>query len=227
MSEESAGFQSPEKVAPGKPIFVIDRPSHRIKRAVALSTVPEALVAKPEQVPMADSSRVRLERMFNDHHDFIWRLLRRLGMNRDKVDDAAQHVFLVATERIESIKLGSERAFLFGIALRVSRMFLRTERRWVLDGEMDLRQSQAQRPEALAEQRRAVDLMDRVLSAMDFDLKTVFVLFEVEGMSTPEIAELVGIPLGTAASRLRRAREVFRTSVATIEREKTGAQVQP
>jgi len=173
---------------------------------------------------MAESSRIRLERMFNDHHDFIWRLLRRLGMNRDKVDDAAQHVFLVATERVDSIKLGSERAFLFGIALRVSRMFLRTERRWVLDGEMDLRQSQAQRPEALAEQRRAVDLMDRVLSDMDFDLRTVFVLFEVEGMSTPEIAALVEIPLGTAASRLRRAREVFRTSVAAIEREKVTAQ---
>jgi RNA polymerase sigma-70 factor (ECF subfamily) len=207
---------------------VIDGPRARIKRLVALSTVPELLIAKPDQVKMADSSRVRLERMFNDHHDFIWRLLRRLGMSRDKVDDAAQHVFLVATERIDAIKLGSERAFLFGIALRVSRMFLRTDRRWVLDGEMDLRQSQAQRPEALAEQRRAVDLMDRVLSQMDFDLRTVFVLFEVEGMSTPEIAELVGIPLGTAASRLRRAREIFRSSVAEIEREKAAAQgVQP
>jgi len=196
-----------------------------LRVALAQSTVPELLVAKPDLVPMAESSRVRLERMFNDHHDFIWRLLRRLGMNRDKVDDAAQHVFLVATERVDSIKLGSERAFLFGIALRVSRMFLRTERRWVLDGEMDLRQSQGQRPEALAEQRRAVDLIDRVLSDMDFDLRTVFVLFEVEGMSTPEIAELVGIPLGTAASRLRRAREVFRGSVAAIEREKTAGQV--
>jgi len=199
---------------------VIDGPLPRIKRVLALSNVPELFVAKPAQVPMAESSRARLDRMFNDHHDFIWRLLRRLGMNRDKVDDAAQHVFLVATERVDSIKLGSERAFLFGIALRVSRMFLRTERRWVLDGEMDLRQSQAQRPEALAEQRRAVDLMDRVLSEMDFDLRTVFVLFEVEGMSTPEIAALVEIPLGTAASRLRRAREVFRSSVAAIEREK-------
>jgi len=43
-------------------------------------------------------------------------------------------------------------------------------------------------------------------------------------MSTPEIAALVEIPLGTAASRLRRAREVFRTSVAAIEREKVTAQ---
>ena len=207
---------------------MIDRPSPSIKRVLAQSSIPELQFAKPDLVPMAASSKVRLERMFNDHHDFIWRLLRRLGMNRDKVDDAAQHVFLVATERVDSIKLGSERAFLFGIALRVSRMFLRTERRWVLDGEMDLRQSQAQRPEALAEQRRAVDLMDHVLSTMELDLRTVFVLFEVEGMSTPEIAELVGIPLGTAASRLRRAREVFRGTVAAIEREKTAAHgVQP
>ena len=65
--------------------------------------------------------RLRLERMFNDHHDFIWRLLRRLGLSRPAADDAAQHVFLVAAERILDIQEGRERAFLFGTALRVAR----------------------------------------------------------------------------------------------------------
>ena len=50
------------------------------------------------------ASRLRLERMFNDHHDFIWRLLRRLGLSRGAADDAAQHVFLVAAERILDIQ---------------------------------------------------------------------------------------------------------------------------
>ena len=66
------------------------------------------------------ASRLRLERMFNDHHDFIWRLIRRLGLSRGAADDAAQQVFLVAAERILDIQEGRERAFLFGTALRVS-----------------------------------------------------------------------------------------------------------
>ena len=158
--------------------------------------------------------------MFNEHHDFIWRLLRRLYVSREKADDAAQNVFLVATERVDSIQPGSERAFLFGTALRVARSQQRSERRWVLYDEMDSRRSEAPRPEALAEQRMAVELMDRILCTMDLDLRTTFVLFELEGLSTPEIAELAEIPLGTAASRLRRAREHFRESVARYESEK-------
>ena len=166
--------------------------------------------------------------MFNEHHDFIWRLLRRLGVSREKADDASQNVFLVATERVDSIQPGSERAFLFGTALRVARSQQRSDRRWVLDDEMDSRQLEAPEPEALAEQRMAVDLMDLRLSTMDMDLRTTFVLFELEGLSTPEIAALADIPLGTAASRLRRAREQFRETVARFENEKksmTGSQL--
>jgi len=53
----------------------------------------------------------------------------------------------------------------------------------------------------------------------------VFVLFELEGMTTPEIAELIGIPLGTAASRLRRARETFREAASKLGRLQRGPEV--
>jgi RNA polymerase sigma-70 factor (ECF subfamily) len=49
-------------------------------------------------------------------------------------------------------------------------------------------------------------------------LLEVFVLFEIEGLPTPEIAKMINIPVGTAASRLRRAREEFRAVVARLER---------
>ena len=185
-----------------------------------MPSTPQPLAVAPPRALSSDASKARLERMFNEHHDFIWRLLRRLGVSREKADDASQNVFLVATERVDSIQQGSERAFLFGTALRVARSQQRSERRWVLDDEMDSRRSDAPKPEALAEQRMAVDLMDRVLSTMDMDLRTTFVLFELEGLSTPEIAALAEIPLGTAASRLRRAREQFRETVARFENEK-------
>jgi len=48
---------------------------------------------------------------------------------------------------------------------------------------------------------------------MPEELSSVFVLFELEGMTSIEIAALLEIPVGTAASRLRRAREHFEACV--------------
>lgn len=83
---------------------------------------------------------------------------------------------------------------------------------------MDTRADPRRRADDAANRRTAVELLDRVLGRMDEDLVTVFVLFELEGMSTPEIAELVQIPVGTAASRLRRARQSFRAAALRLER---------
>jgi RNA polymerase sigma-70 factor, ECF subfamily len=184
-----------------------------------MSGILQYVVANPSEPMRGEAApyRARLERMFNEHHDFIWRLLRRLGLSTGGADDAAQHVFLVAAERIADIKLGSERSFLFGTALRVARSQSRSDRRWVLEEDMDVRRSEAGRPEELLDHRRAVALMGRILDGMTLDLRTVFVLSELEGMTMPEVAALVQIPVGTAASRLRRAREAFRAAVAELE----------
>jgi RNA polymerase sigma-70 factor (ECF subfamily) len=182
-----------------------------------MGSILRLVVSNPVEAIRAEASKARLERMFNEHHDFIWRLVRRLGLSPGSADDAAQHVFLVAAERLSDIKLGSERSFLFGTALRVARSQSRTDRRWVLEEDMDFRRSQAGRPEDLADQHRAIDLMGRILDGMSLDLRTVFILSELEGMTMPEVAALVAIPVGTAASRLRRAREAFRAAVAAVE----------
>ena len=182
-----------------------------------MSGILQLVVSNPDDRIRAEASKARLERMFNDHHDFIWRLVRRLGLSPGSADDAAQHVFLVAAERLSDIKVGSERSFLFGTALRVARSQSRSDRRWVLEEDMDFRRSEAGRPEDLADQHRALALMARILDGMTLDLRTVFILSELEGMTMPEVAALVEIPVGTAASRLRRAREAFRAAVAAVE----------
>ena len=48
--------------------------------------------------------------------------------------------------------------------------------------------------------------------------RAAFVLYEIEGITMAEIASLLQIPMGTVASRLRLAREDFRTAVARLER---------
>jgi RNA polymerase sigma-70 factor, ECF subfamily len=164
------------------------------------------------------AARERLERMFHDHHEFIWRLLRRLGLGPDAAADMVQQVYLVAAERLDDIRLESEKAFLFGTAVRLSRSLSRRERRCQLEDDMDVRQAASSRVEEVADQRRAVALMDQILAKLEPDLVTVFVLFEVEEISTAKIAELLQIPSGTVASRLRRAREAFRTHAQRAER---------
>src|SRR5512136_275361 len=107
--------------------------------------------ASPVTAPISDQRR--LERMFRAHHELIWRTLRRLGLGPEAAADATQQAFLIAAERLDDIRRGSERAFLFGTALRLGRMAQRTSRRWKLEDDMDLRAGPAFRLEELAEHR--------------------------------------------------------------------------
>jgi len=161
----------------------------------------------------------RLDRMFRNHHERVWRTLRRMGLTPEAAADATQQAFLIAAERLSDIRIGSEQAFLFSTALRIARGAHRQARRMDLDEAMDEREGQGSRVDEVVDRQRRITLAGRVLATMEQDLLEVFVLFELEGLTTPEIAELVGVPLGTAASRLRRAREAFRAAAAKLERD--------
>lgn len=183
-----------------------------------------SVVAVPD-LPVADGrgqARARLEQMFRAHHELIWRTLRRLGLAPEAAADATQQAFLIAAERLDDIRAGSERAFLFGTAVRLAKTAFRSSRRFQLEDDMDARADPAVRAEELTDQKRAREVVDKILSRLEPDLLTVFVLFELEGMSAPEISQIVGIPVGTVASRLRRAREAFRAEVAALARSLKG-----
>jgi RNA polymerase sigma-70 factor (ECF subfamily) len=169
---------------------------------------PEAPPARPE------GERARLERMFVAHHAMVWRTMRRRGLSPDAAADVTQQTFVVAAERLTDIAPDSERAFLLGTALRVSQSLGRKTMRWQLEEDMDQRVAEANN---LGDARAAVQLCDMALAKVDPELAEVFVMFELEGLSSPEIAAALEIPLGTVASRLRRAREQFRMVVSRLE----------
>jgi RNA polymerase sigma-70 factor, ECF subfamily len=154
-----------------------------------------------------------LHSLFREHYDRIWRLLRALGVPSDRIDDATQQVFLVYAERHRDVVAGSEGSFLYGTALRVAHN-ARGSRYREIPSDVEP-SAPPDRPNAdeLSDQKRARDLLDQILGQMDSELRTVFVLYELEEFTVPEIAELTQLPLGTAASRLRRAREQFGTMV--------------
>lgn len=167
----------------------------------------------------------RLRAMVTDHFAFVWRSVRRMGVPEAGADDAAQEVFLIASRRIDTIDPGSERAFLFATARRVASTARRTalRRREVPIADASP-EHPAPGPEELTDRKRARELMDQILASLDDDERAVFVLYECEGMTGPEIAKLLELRLGTVASRLRRARASYQRAVVRLgPRRRQGA----
>jgi len=161
----------------------------------------------------------RLAPLLSKHFRSVWRTLRRLGVPAEACDDAAQHVYLVTAGRLAEIRPGAERAFLVSTAVRVAANARRSRaaRPEVADTDaVELHADGAPPADELLEERRMRRLLDEVLDALPDDLRTVFVLFELEELGTQEIAEALGIPRGTAASRLRRARDAFQEAAKRL-----------
>jgi RNA polymerase sigma-70 factor (ECF subfamily) len=167
----------------------------------------------------AREREVRLRRLVDGHIDFVARVLRNSGTPQADVDDEVQRTFIVAARRLDDVRIGAEKSFLFRIALNLAAHARRTmaRRREVSADQAPEQIERLATPEALTDQKRMRELLDRVLDQMDEPLRATFVLHEFEEMSTSEIAELLGIPRGTVASRLRRARIEFRERVGAIE----------
>lgn len=184
---------------------------------LVLPRVPDAAEG---EIAVSAASRARA--LVIDHFDFIWRLLCRLGVPELDVDDAAQQVFIVATQRLGDVPRGGERTFLYGTALRTAatiRRNLRRRARWVEPGPADCASSDPTPHEEL-ERRQALQFLDQVLLHLDDDLREVFVLCEIEELTAPQVAAIAEVPVGTVASRLRRARREFGQQVRRLQAER-------
>jgi RNA polymerase sigma-70 factor (ECF subfamily) len=147
------------------------------------------------------------------HYGFIWRVLRGLGLSRADAEDATQQVFMIAARKLELIVPDHARSFLYGAALRVAnnaRRGLRRRREVLADETSDEPEPESRSPEKMAQLVQARHLLARVLEQLPEKHRRVIVLAEIEQLEVPEIAALEGVPVGTAASRLRVAREKFR-----------------
>ena len=183
-----------------------------------------SVVAPLPEAPENAAARVRV--LIDQHYDFVWRLLRRMGLSAADAEDATQQVFINANRHIGSIHAGKERAFLVSTAFHELRHQRRGQRRRRVTPDEEAVASHhepTEPPDELVDQRRAREMLDAIVVAMPDDLRIVFVLFEIEEIPTTEIAELLDVPAGTVASRLRRAREDFQDRLARLQARATFA----
>jgi RNA polymerase sigma-70 factor, ECF subfamily len=176
-----------------------------------LVTVPDHRVAGAEGKAEPD----RFRSLVDEHYDFLWRTVRYLGVPEGPAEDAVQQVLCIVARRLDEIAPGTEKSFLFSTAMRVASEWRRAVRRHPMTPveDVDAFVSHAPTPEELLDTRRAREVLREILQAMPVNLRIVFILCEIEELTFAEVAECVGVPMGTVASRLRRGREKFKTLV--------------
>lgn len=152
---------------------------------------------------------------------YVWRVLRSLGVRDVDLEDVCQETFMVVHRRAHTFEArGSLRSWIYGVALRVASDYRNRAHRHreVLTSESALASTQPAQEQA-AETRRAFELVDRLLSALNEEQRQVFVLYELEELGMREISEIVGCPLQTAYSRLHSARRAVREGAARLRQE--------
>jgi RNA polymerase sigma-70 factor, ECF subfamily len=163
------------------------------------------------------------DEVYREHVAFVWRTLRHLGVAEADAEDGVQDVFVVVHAKLATFEHRARvSTWIYGICLRVAharRRRAHVRREVATDPSLLLVDAPAETegaPEAI-ERREAEAMLDAILDSMPLEQRAVFTLFELEGKSSEEIAELTSAPIGTVYSRLRLAREAFRRATAKLE----------
>lgn len=174
-------------------------------RVPALARIaPEARAGSSSEVePGARALAV----VYREQHDYVWRSLVRLGVPYDQVADSVHDVFLVVARRLPEFEgRASIRTWIFSIAMRVAQAARRDLARARKRAARMEPGSEGHSPhEAMDASAALYSLLDRI----DDEKRAVFVMAELEGMTAPEIAEVLGVKRSTVYSRLRLAREAL------------------
>jgi RNA polymerase sigma-70 factor (ECF subfamily) len=167
---------------------------------------------------MAD--RLNVASVHNEHAEFVWLGLQRLGVRDADVEDLLQEVFVVVHKRLPSFD-GSSRitTWLFGICLRVVAAHRRRAHRRHEESVAQVPEPVALgagSPEQAAAARQEKARLGAILDLMDLEKRAIFVMFEIDELGCEAIADMLSIPLGTVYSRLHAARKDFERAIVRL-----------
>jgi RNA polymerase sigma-70 factor (ECF subfamily) len=164
---------------------------------------------------------VRFDDVYENHVDFVWRSLRRLGVADAGVEDAVQDVFVVVHRRLAEFEGRSTmKTWIFGILYRVASDHRRLVRRKGDHEPLSPAIADARPlPDAVLEVGDALRSLDAALARIDPLRRAVLVMSDIEGLTAPEIAEALSIKPNTVYSRLRVARQELELALGPVREE--------
>ena len=181
--------------------------------------VPEQAILS-EAPPIADALDIEVENAVREHSRTVYRVAYSVLRNHHDAEDATQETFLrFLRHRKRLAGLRDCRAWLARVAWRVSI----DRRRRVTEISLDdapqtllrLRAAGAPADEIAAEEQIAA-LLDRLIEALPRDLRETLMLSMTDELSSPEIAEVLGIPEGSVRTRLLRARQILKEKLSAV-----------
>jgi RNA polymerase sigma-70 factor (ECF subfamily) len=162
------------------------------------------------------------DELYRAHFEYVWKSARRLGVPLPEVDDVVQETFLTVHRLLD--RYDPERAvrsWLFSVLWGLVLRHRRSHRRWAALAEQTtnvdgLPDSFASAPDRNVETHESARMLEAILDKLDPDKRAVLVLADIEEKPIAEIAQILGIKVNTAASRLRLAREHVDASLARL-----------
>jgi RNA polymerase sigma-70 factor (ECF subfamily) len=178
-----------------------------------------------ENVPMSKRMPARAEigglsELLLSHLDSAYNLARWLVRNGDDAEDVVQEAYLRAFQYSGGFRGGDARAWLLTIVRNTSYGWLRKTRAYQpvaqFDEEIHTSDIGTSNPEELLLQSADARLVEQALSELPIRFREILVLRELEDLSYKEIADVMGVPMGTVMSMLSRARARFRQAAGDL-----------
>jgi RNA polymerase sigma-70 factor (ECF subfamily) len=160
--------------------------------------------------------------VFEAHFSYVWNVLRRLGVAERDLEDLGQHVFLQVHTQLSNFDTRRPiRPWLFSFAYHAASNYRALARHRM---ELSIVAPEAVDSKPAADEQmitlQELELAELALAQVALDRRAVLLLHEVEGHGMPEIAESLGIPLNTAYSRLRLARQEYEQAVRRLRAQR-------
>lgn len=181
---------------------------------------PPVVAAVHSAAPSLASGKIlNFKDIFESEFGYVWNSARRLGIPERDLEDVSHDVFFRVYERWADYDQNRPlRPWLFGFAFRVASDYRRrfSHRREVLGVDTEA-VDPARNALERAIQAEALTFAQLALDSLEIERRAVFILHELDGCPMPEVARSLAIPVNTAYSRLRLAREQFQ---AALRRER-------
>lgn len=179
-------------------------------------SVPCASESQPAVKTVAAQLDPRLADLYREHFQFVWRNARRLGAEDAWVDDVVHEVFLVVGRRLGDFEgRSSVRTWLFSITYRAVQSFRRSRNNYRRQLQKYTEVGDALGYPQPQQRSEASHELHRLLARLGEAKRLVFILSDLEGLTTREVAECLSLPAGTVSTRLRAARHELRTMLSS------------
>lgn len=170
----------------------------------------------------ARDNEIDFDKIIQANHKRLYNFVLRRVRNPTEAEDLVQAAYVEALKGSSQFQgLSRPETWLFGIAVNLIRNhFSRapiTRYIFETDDMLEYESSEEPDPEEAVILRRRMRAIDRCIDSMPEDMRLTLLLVTVEELSYNEVADTLGVPIGTIRSRISRAREILKKEVAGLD----------